>query len=123
MTTNGGTPLADTVMDTELRGWLESATDEVRDVIVEATLPPRRVAFRPDAGATPLPASIDAGNEPDRELMLEELSTQLRNVAGVEKTRVLKSAGAIVVRATAAQIRTIAQQPSVKAIRPNRRIS
>ena len=46
---------------------------------------------------------------------------RLREIVGVEKTRVLKAAGAIVARATAKEIQAIAKQPLVKAIRTNRR--
>ena len=118
---NGKTTAPETVKDAELRAWMEAATDDVRDVIVEAALPPRRVVFqrRPGAGASP--KSIDSTDDQDRESLLHELDRQLREIVGVKKTRVLKTAGAIVVRATAKEIHTIAQQPMVKAIRTNRR--
>ena len=118
---NGETTSAETVMDAELRAWLEAATDEVRDVIVEAALPPRRVVFQQRPGAGASPKSIDSANDPDRESLLDELDYQLREIVGVEKTRVLKAAGAIVARATAKEIQAIAKQPLVKAIRTNRR--
>ena len=112
----------ETVKDAELRAWMEATTDEVRDVIVEAALPPRRVVFqrRPGAGASP--KSIDSTDDQDRESLLDDLDQQLREIVGVEKTRVLKTAGAIVVRATAKEIHAIAKQPLVKAIRTNRRL-
>jgi hypothetical protein len=121
MMLDGKTPSADVTMDAELRGWLEATTDEVRDVIVEASLPPRRVVFQRRLGAAPIPKSIDAGDDSDRESLLHELDHQLRDIVGAEKTHVLKAAGAIVVQATADELRAIAKQPMVKAIRANRR--
>jgi len=118
---NGETTSPQSVLDAELRALLEAETDQLCDVIVEAVLPPRQVAFeqRRDAGASP--KSIDSTNDPDRESLLDALDHKVREIVGVEKTRVLSAAGAIVVRATAEAIHTIAKQPMVKAIRTNRR--
>ena len=120
--TKGDTAAFETVKDAELRAWLEATTDEVRDVIVEAALPPRRVVFEKGPGAGASPRSIDSTNDQDRESLLSELDQQLREIVGNEKTRILKAAGAIVVRATAEEIHAMARQPLVKAIRPNRRL-
>ena len=109
-------------MDAELRAWLSAATDEVCDVIVEAALPQRTVLFRQRPGARPSPQFIESTNKPDRESLLAELNQRLSAIAGVEKTRVLKTAGAIVVRARADVIHSIAKQTLVKAIRTNRRL-
>ncbi len=119
---DGKTPSAETALDAELRGWLEATTDEVRDVIVEAALPPRRVVVQQRAGASPVPKSIESDDVLDRESMLDQLAHNLCEIVGAEKTHVLKAAGAIVVRATAEELRAIAKQPMVKAIRPNRRL-
>ncbi len=123
MMLNGKTPSAEIAMDAEVRGWLESTSGEVRDVIVEAALPPRRVVFQQRPGTAPIPKSIDSSSDSDRETLLNKLDQTLREMGGVQKTRVLKAAGAIVVRASAKEIQVIAQQPMVKAIRANRRFA
>ena len=119
---NGRTTAPETVKDAELRAWMETTTDELRDVIVEAALPPRRVVFQHRSAGGASPKSIDSADEQNRESLLEELDQHLREIVGVEKTRVLKTAGAIVVRATAEEIHAIAKQPLVKAIRTSRRL-
>ena len=118
----GETTSVETVLDAKLRAWLETATDEVCDVIAEAALPKRRVMFQQRRGESPSPTSIQSGDEVDREALLDELERALREIDGVEKTHVLKAAGAIVVRATAPAVQAIAKHPLVKAIRLNRRI-
>jgi len=118
---NGDTLSPETVMDAELRAWLESTTEEVLDVIVEAALPPRRIIFQQRPGPGASPESIHSAGDSDRDSLLDELDHQLREIVGVAKTRVLRAAGAIVVRATAKDIQAIAKQPMVKAIRTNRR--
>lgn len=107
-----GAPLDDgAAMDEELRAWLATASeDDERDVIVEAVLPRTGAA----------PKSIKSVSTPYRDLILVDLESELWPVKGVTKIRILKAAGAIVVRASAKGIQTIAEHPIVKAIRSNR---
>lgn len=118
---NDKKPSAEKIMDSELHAWLESATDEVCDVIVEAVLPPRRVQFKKQPGLQAPLKSIHSGDSSDRKTLLNDLAIRLAKIIGIEKIHVLQSAGAIVVRATATALQTISKDPQVKAIRKNRR--
>lgn len=111
-----------TIQDAELERWLEDETShDVRELIVEAKVPQRTIRFAGGKHGRELVEVVTAGDPSEREVVLTELYGYLKELLG-GSVNLLKSAGAIVVRANRQQLRTIAQYPLVKAIRMNRRL-
>lgn len=68
-----------------------------------------------------VPERLESGPQSERTAVLEELNALLaKHLDG--PTTVLKSAGAIAVKATSRQVRAFADDPLIKAIRRNRRL-
>ena len=66
------TTSAEVVKDAGLRAWIQTATDQDCDVIVEAALPPRQVTFQRQASGDML-STVRAGSgdpHPARDLPL-----------------------------------------------------
>ena len=111
-----------TIQDAELERWLEDETSpDVRELIVEAKMPQRTVRFSGGKPGRELVEVVNAGDQSEREVVLTELYGYLKELLG-GPVNLLKSAGAIVVRANRQQLRTITQYPLVKAIRMNRKL-
>lgn len=110
------------IQDAELERWLEDETSpDVRELIVEAKVPQRTVRFSGGKPGRELVEVVNAGDPSEREVVLTELYGYLKELLG-GSVNLLKSAGAIVVRANRQQLRTITQYPLVKAIRMNRKL-
>ena len=111
----------DTVQDKELIEWLRSGKEEERELIVQAKTPQRNVAVtrRADGRTLFLPGE---GTEPAaREEAIIKLTKALEQLVE-ESPVILKSAGAVIVRATRLQALSFVDHPLVKAIYPNRRV-
>ena len=104
----------------ELLEWVtaDGESDEKRELIVEVCAPPRKVVFRKDRDRR-VPSQIVSEKPGAREENLETLDAFLSSELHLE-TNVLKSAGAIALRATNLEVRRFAEHPLVKAIRTNR---
>ena len=110
----------ETVKDRELLAWLAAESDDTQELIVEAAVPERKVSFTKRPGGRTAASGIDSGPAAEREAVLDELNEFLTRQLD-SPTTVLKSAGAIAVRATSRQVRAFADHRLVKAIRPNRK--
>lgn len=114
-------PVPDKIDDPDLRDWLAGDSGEPRELIVEANVPLRKVAFGQRLAGRAVPSGIESGSADERAASLDELRALLADKLGLP-ANVLRSAGAVVVRATSQQVRQFADHPSVRAIRPNRRL-
>ena len=109
-----------TIKDPELIAWVAGDSDELRELIVEARLPERKVTFR-NEGGRPVPSGSQSESTVNRESVLAALDAFLTELLD-HSTTVLKAAGAIAVKASSRQVRQFANHHWVKAIRPNRRL-
>jgi len=107
--------------DNDFAAWISGESDEVRELIVEAQMPERRVVYEQETDGRVLPKRIGRKAPAHRLAVLEELNSFLNERLGLE-TNLLKAAGAIVVRADSQQARYILEHRLVKAIKPNRRL-
>lgn len=109
--------------DPSLSTWLSDGANDIREVIVEAHLPSRHILMRRGESGRMVPDQLFfKANSKDRLYSLNELNEFLAGQMRLTTT-VLKAAGAIVVRASGADMRRIFTHPLVKAIRPNRKLS
>jgi len=107
--------------DPDLAAWVREDSPEEMELIVEARLPERKVGFREDAKLGPRPREVLASDPGNRVETLKLLDAVLREKLR-RPTTLLKAAGAIVVRATSAEVRALADHPLIKSIRLNRRL-
>lgn len=108
-----------TVQDAELIAWLRADSGDPRELIVQAVIPRTAAAPAPDdrqAG----PLAMIKPSAP-RDAVLSELAAMLEKCVD-EQPVVLRSAGAVAVKATPQQMRGFAEHPLVKAIRVNRHL-
>ena len=111
-----------TIQDAELERWLEDETSpDVRELIVEAKAPRRTIRFAGGKHGRELVEIVNARDQSEREVVLADLYGYLEELLG-GSVNLLKSAGAVAVRANRQQLRIIAQYPLVKAICMNRRL-
>lgn len=109
------------VQDPELIKWLSSESVDVRELIVEANLPERKVTLRRGADGRLIPEGIRSPATPKRADVLAELGLFLGELLD-DTPSLLKSAGAIAVKATGRQVRQFVDHPLVKGIRANRKL-
>ena len=110
------------VPDAELRSWVWASGKEPREIIIEAAVPARKVAFDARVGSWPTPKELrEEHNGVTRSEILTALKSYLRALLGVEPT-LLAAAGALAVEATGEQVRRLLEHPFVKAVRPNRKL-
>jgi hypothetical protein len=112
---------SDRIQDASLEAWLTGEGDDVREVIVEAKVPPRTVRFSGSASARLLPEEVTSSGEGNRTAILQELQDYLAGLLGTSPP-VLWAAGAIAARVNRAQLRELMKHPLVKAVRDNRRL-
>lgn len=111
------------ISDPELIAWLrEENQDEYRELIIEAKVPLRTVLFSHRRNGYRRFESMEGGDDTDRDNILAELRQYLSTILGDESVTVLKSAGAVAVRANRQQLEMIVFHPLVKAIRINRQL-
>jgi hypothetical protein len=109
------------VRDPELADWLSRESGEIREVLVDAVVPRRSVAFE-EAGGRPRAAELrelSTGN--GRKEVLRRLRALLEPFLDSPPV-VLEAAGALAIRATGRQVRGFVDHPLIKAVRPNRRL-
>ena len=111
-----------TVQDADLITWLAADSSDTRELIVEARLPSRKVTIQKHANGRAVPTGIDTATASERTAALAELPAFLSKILDTPPV-LLKTAGAIAVRATSQQVRQFADHPLVKAIRLNRKLS
>jgi len=68
-----------------------------------------------------LPREVETAKHVDRNSLLEELQHDLDELLGT-RTNLLRSAGAVAIRANREQLRRIARHPLVRVVRSNRRL-
>jgi hypothetical protein len=108
--------------DPALKTWMTSEDTDVREVIVEACLPPRHVEMAKGDYGRSVPVKLVSGSPEVRIKILGELHDFLNQHMHLRAT-VLKSAGAVVVCASGDDVQLILKNPLVKAVRPNRKLS
>jgi hypothetical protein len=108
------------IVSPDLVGWMNQDSGEVRDLIVEARLPTRKVRFQGPLPLRPTASGVEGGG-PERVATLEHLRSYVSDVLRIP-TSVLQAAGALVISANSRQVRELATHELVKAIRPNRRL-
>lgn len=109
------------VNDTDLRNWMETEGEAVRELIVEVKLPRRKVSVVPGVPGEAAVVKVKSAAGTKREKVLAELASFAAEMLD-EPPNALKAAGALALRATAKQARALAQHRLVKAIRPNRHL-
>ncbi len=108
------------VADRDLRDWLTQTREEVRELLVEAVLPQRRVIFKKQAGARHIPLGMES-DAPTRASVLDELNQYLSSLLQRRST-LLRAAGAFAVEANGPEVQKLLQHPLVKAVRINRKL-
>src|SRR5437870_8708801 len=88
----------DEVLDSDLAAWLEGEGDDLREMIVEAQVPPRTVRLGQGLSGRHLPKEILTEGNGDRAAVLRQLQDDLTGLLG-GATNLLRAAGAIAVRA------------------------
>src|SRR5713226_2230400 len=111
-----------TVQDADLAQWLSSDGNDVRELIVEACLPDRKVTLGRRADGRRIPAGVESIAPTERAATLAEFHSFLTALLEVPPV-LLKAAGAVAVKATSRQVRQFVEHPLVKSIRPNRRLA
>ena len=111
-----------TVQDADLAQWLSLDRGDVRELIVEARLPDRKIILGRRADGHRVPAGIESIAPTERAAALAELHSFLTALLDVPPV-LLKAAGAVAVRATSRQVRQFVRHPLVKTIRSNRRLA
>lgn len=109
------------VLDTELKAWAEGEGDDQRELLVEARVPKRTVSLGNSPSGRILPRVVETAKHVDRNSLLEELQHDLDELLGTT-TNLLRSAGAVAVRANREQLRQIVRHPLVRVVRSNRRL-
>lgn len=100
--------------------WLDSSSSVPAEFIIQADLPRRSVAV--SKGASRIrQLSIASGDSAERQVMLSKLASAVHGI--VEKDIVvLKAAGAVVVSASADELKQILLLPNVREVRFNRKL-
>ena len=107
------------IRDPELIAWLSGDDISARELVVEAALPQRAVSFTPRGSARLGPDSVTSDGA-GREAVLEELLFFLQSILNKPPV-LLKSAGALAIEASNAELRQVLSHPLVKAVRSNRK--
>ena len=92
-----------------------------RELIVGASVPKRTVSLEKRGSGRVLPREVKSEAGSDRATVLSQLQRDLDELLGTS-TNLLRSAGAIAVKADRQQLCAIARHPLVRAVRPNRRL-
>src|SRR5262249_47070299 len=108
-------------LDAGLEAWLDTEGDDMREVIVEARVPQRRVRLAAGTPQQRHAEEVTTEEGADRTEVLQELQEFLTTVIG-RRPRILHAAGAIPLHVTRDQLRQIVGHPLVRAVRTNRRL-
>ena len=110
-----------TIEEPDLLAWVSAASDEKRELIVEANVPERKAVFQRRPDGRTVPVGIESGASSDRAETLIQLHNLLENIVDVLPV-LLKAAGAVVVKASSREVRQFMDHPLVKRIRSNRKL-
>ena len=94
------------VLDAELKAWAEGEGDDQRELLVEARVPQRTVSLGNSPSGRVLPREVETAKNVDRNSLLEELQHDLDELLGT-RTNLLRSAGAVAIRANREPLRQI----------------
>jgi len=110
------------IKDPDLVLWVAEEGGDVREILVDAVLPDRKVSFdrAPDGRLRPKDLQ-EATDLPGRQETLKKLRALLARLVDTPPV-VLEAAGALAVRASSRQVRQFVDHPLVKSVRPNRRL-
>ena len=111
-----------TALPDEISEWAESGDPEPRDFIIQADLPKRSVQVEYRNGKAAFTGVETMSASDDRASQLESLLHSIEACISHE-AKLLKTAGAIVVRAIPDELRMISKLPGIREIRTNRTIS
>ena len=107
------------VRDKDLARWMFSESNEVREIIVEARVPNRRVTIRKKNDTSRVFTDMKSTSPLKRKKVIEELDSVINGILDEPPVR-LKAAGALAVRATGKQALKFVDHTLVRFIRPNR---
>ena len=111
----------DKLPDADLAAWFEGEGSGTRELIVEAKVPARTVRLGQSSTKGLSPREVLTEGGADRAAVLQQLQEDLGMIVG-DAANLLRSAGAIAVRANREQLHQILNHPLVKAVRANRRL-
>lgn len=115
------TAITKKVRDEDLVNWISSESSDLRELIIEARVPARKVAMQKRKDGYSVPRYVKSYSHSERAEVIEKLNSIINGILD-EPPVLLKSAGALAVRASAKQALEFVDNPLVKFIRPNRRI-
>ena len=104
----------------EIQQWMESDADSPREFIVQVELPHPQIEVRTVRGRPRFDRPISDSND-DRDERLQRTLKEIQNLNPLD-SRVLRAAGAIVVRVLPQQLKEIASLPGIRAVFPNRKL-
>jgi hypothetical protein len=110
-----------TIEEPDILAWVSVASEEKRELIVEANVPERKVVFQRRPDGRTVPVGIESSASSDRAETLIQLHNLLANIVDVPPV-LLKAAGAVVVKASSREVRQFMDHPFVKRIRSNRKL-
>jgi len=114
---------ADSSIAPGLDEWLYGENTDSRSLIVEVKLPQRRVVFgEAQSDQRRLPRGLVSKDPEARRRTIQALAAYLRDELGLS-AKVLETAAAVVVTASPAQARRLAEHALTKRIRLNRPLS
>jgi hypothetical protein len=109
-------------LDDELNTWLGTTDGDTREVIVEISVPQRRVWLATGTGQRMRPDEVTTVDSPSRTAVLKEVQDFLTGVLGTAP-RINQAAGAIPLLVNRDQLRKIMSHPLVRVVRANRRLN
>lgn len=113
-----GKKQASTKLPKDIEQWIGSDDTIPREFIIQAAIPLPKVQVRTEEGKHSF-VGVEAPGADQRDEALQKLLVAIQQVAPVQ-SKLLRSAGAIVVRALPSQLGRIAGLPGIRAILSNR---
>ena len=112
----------DKIKGQELVAWLQSESTDARELIVQVQTPPRQVTMKRHPSGRVQPGQVQENDARKRQKAIDDLATVLNSLVDTPPV-VLRTSGAVVVKATSDQVRRFVDHRLVKAIYPNRSLS
>lgn len=109
------------ILDPDLAEWLLEKNDYPKELIVKARISINKVSMKKTTFGFSIPHSIESTETSNKENILRELFSFLKNILDYSPI-LLKASGAIVVKANNKQILKVLEHPLVKRISFNRTI-
>jgi hypothetical protein len=115
------TAISKKVQDKDLVRWIISGSPDTRELIIEARVPSRKVTMQKRKDGYSVPRYLKSSSPSKRANAIEKVNSIIIGIIGKPPV-MLKSAGALAVRATGKQVLEFVDNPLVNFIRPNRQL-